>query len=151
MADTQPLRWHAEMEDTPPASSDSNMARACPSCEATCTGGGGSPQTVDVGEAESHSPVLRMVNHCGHRNRVVVDVGSFQEGSVISLTCTGTVWVTGSNGEERGMGDSGSLTPVNRLVSHVLLYFVGDQTDTMRGAASRRTWARQRRTSCVCY
>ncbi|KAE8794328.1 Omega-6 fatty acid desaturase, endoplasmic reticulum isozyme 2 [Hordeum vulgare] len=36
----------------------------------------------------------------GRRNRVVVDVGSSQDGSVIDLTSTDTVWVTGSDGDE---------------------------------------------------
>ncbi|KAE8770569.1 Peptidyl-prolyl cis-trans isomerase CYP40 [Hordeum vulgare] len=97
---------------------------------------------ADVGEAESHSPVPRMLHGCGRCNRVVVDVSPCQEGSVVDLTLTGTIRVTRSNEEEWGMGDGGSLTPVSRLVSHVLLYLVGDHTDTMRGAASRRTWAR---------
>ena len=37
------------------------------------------------------------------------------------------------------MGDGGALSPVSRLVSHVLLYLAGDQINTLRGAASRQT------------
>ncbi|KAE8785761.1 Peptidyl-prolyl cis-trans isomerase CYP40 [Hordeum vulgare] len=94
---------------------------------------------TDVGDAESHSPAPRMLHECGRRNRVMVDVGSSQEGSVCDLTSTGTVRVTGSDEEELGMGDGGSSTPVSQQVSHVLLDLVGDRNDTVRGAASRRT------------
>ncbi|KAE8796968.1 Peptidyl-prolyl cis-trans isomerase CYP40 [Hordeum vulgare] len=99
---------------------------------------------VDVGEAGSHSPLLRRVHQC-RRNRVVVDVGSSQEGSVIDLTSTDNIRVTDE--EEWGMGNGGISTPVSRLMSHVLLHLAGDWTDTVRGTASRRTWARRNRTS----
>ncbi|KAE8775034.1 Peptidyl-prolyl cis-trans isomerase CYP40 [Hordeum vulgare] len=81
---------------------------------------------TDVREAESHSLAPRRVQHCGRRNIVVVDVGSFQERSVIDLMSTSTVLITGSNEEDCGMGDVGSSTPMRRLVSHVLLYLVGE-------------------------
>ena len=46
---------------------------------------------VDIGKAESHSPVPRMVHQSEGRNRVMVDVaGSFQDESIIDLTSTGT-------------------------------------------------------------
>ena len=38
------------------------------------------------------------------------------------------------------MGDGGALNPVSRLMSHALLYLVGDRTNTLGGAASCRTW-----------
>ncbi|KAE8774247.1 hypothetical protein D1007_53414 [Hordeum vulgare] len=59
---------------------------------------------VDVGERESHSPMFRIMHGCERCNRLVVDVGSSQEGFVIDLTSTGTVRVTSSDEEECGMG-----------------------------------------------
>ncbi|KAE8795600.1 Peptidyl-prolyl cis-trans isomerase CYP40 [Hordeum vulgare] len=94
---------------------------------------------ADVGGTESHSPTPRRVHQCAPRNRVVVDVGSFEERFVTDLMSTDTVWVTGSDEEELGMEDGGSLTPVSRLVSHVLMYLLDDRIDTMRDAASRRS------------
>ena len=38
------------------------------------------------------------------------------------------------------MGDGGALSPVSRLVSHALPYLAGNQTNTLRGAASCRIW-----------
>ncbi|KAE8774929.1 Peptidyl-prolyl cis-trans isomerase CYP40 [Hordeum vulgare] len=55
---------------------------------------------VEVGEVESHSPTPSIMQGCGRRNRVVVDIVSFQEGSVIDLTSTGTVRVTESDEEK---------------------------------------------------
>ncbi|XP_044968621.1 uncharacterized protein LOC123428475 [Hordeum vulgare subsp. vulgare] len=55
---------------------------------------------VDVCEAESHSPTPEMVHQCDRCNRDVVDVGSSQDGSIIDLTFTGIVRVTGSNKED---------------------------------------------------
>ncbi|KAE8804369.1 hypothetical protein D1007_19387 [Hordeum vulgare] len=102
----------------------------------------GALTTVYVGETESHSPAHHMMNYCGRRNRVLVNVGFFQEGSVIAFTPTSTVRVMSSDEEELGMGDDRSSTPVRRLVSHVLLYLADDWTDITRFAASRRTWKR---------
>nr|ACC63518.1 unknown protein [Hordeum vulgare subsp. vulgare] len=51
---------------------------------------------------ESHSPAPRIMHGCGRRDRIVVDIISFQEGSIIELTSTGTVRVTGSDEEEDG-------------------------------------------------
>lgn len=56
--------------------------------------------TVDVGEAGSHSPAHRIMHGRGLRNRAVVDIVSFQEGSVIDLMSTVTVRITGSDEEE---------------------------------------------------
>ena len=56
---------------------------------------------LDVREADSHSPAPHMAHQSGHRNRIVVDVGgSSPDGSVIDLTSTGTVQVSGSDEEE---------------------------------------------------
>ena len=38
------------------------------------------------------------------------------------------------------MGDCGTLSPGSRLVSHALPYLAGNQTNTLRGAASCRIW-----------
>ncbi|EMS59429.1 putative methyltransferase PMT17 [Triticum urartu] len=56
---------------------------------------------VDVGEAELHSLVPRMVHEFGRRNCVMLHVaGSSQDGSIIDLTSTGTIQVPGSDDEE---------------------------------------------------
>jgi hypothetical protein len=82
------------------------------------------------------------------RNWDVVDViGSDQNGSIINLTSTGDVHSTGSDEEEKGIGDDNASSLVSRCVSDVLLYLAHGRTDTLRGAASRRTWAWQSRTS----
>ncbi|KAE8808558.1 Ethylene-responsive transcription factor CRF1 [Hordeum vulgare] len=61
-----------------------------------------------------------MMHHCGHRNRVMMDVGFTQQGSIIDLMFTGTVRVAGSNEKRQSMEDDGALSPVNRFVFHVL-------------------------------
>ncbi|KAE8811653.1 putative methyltransferase PMT17 [Hordeum vulgare] len=73
---------------------------ACPSCEATDVEAAEALAAMDIGEAESHPPTLRIMHECGHRDRVVADIVSSHEGTVIDLTFTGTLRVTGSDKEE---------------------------------------------------
>ncbi|KAE8803977.1 Peptidyl-prolyl cis-trans isomerase CYP40 [Hordeum vulgare] len=136
VAEAQSLRWRVEHEAWP--TSDDVMARRARRARQRARDAAEALATVDVGEAESHSPAPHRVHHCGRRNRVVVDIGSSQKVSIIDLTSTGTVLITGSDEEESGMGDGGSSTPMSWLVSYVLLYLTGDRTDTLKSAATRR-------------
>ncbi|KAE8785749.1 hypothetical protein D1007_40484 [Hordeum vulgare] len=72
--------------------------RGVPLCEAANTEAEATLTAVDVGEAKSYSPALRMVNQCVRRDRVVVNVSSSQEGS--NLTFTGTVRISASKEKE---------------------------------------------------
>ncbi|KAE8768751.1 Alpha-glucosidase yihQ [Hordeum vulgare] len=95
--EAQPLRWSAEHESC--SSDDTMVQRACHARQRAREAAEALP-TVDVGEGEPHSPTTIRVHGCGHRNRVVVNVFSFQGGSVIDLMSTGTVRVTGSDVKE---------------------------------------------------
>jgi hypothetical protein len=65
------------------------------------TGGGAVRLASELGGAESHSPVPRIVHQSGRHNCIVVDIaGSFQDGSIIDLTFIGTFRVPGSDEEE---------------------------------------------------
>ncbi|KAE8800893.1 Peptidyl-prolyl cis-trans isomerase CYP40 [Hordeum vulgare] len=90
MAEAQPLRWRAgQCEDDIMARRAKQRLREAMNAL----------EVVDVGEAESHSPTPRRMHGCSHHNRVVVDIGSSHEGSVIDLTSTDAVR-TGSDEEE---------------------------------------------------
>ncbi|KAE8801286.1 putative methyltransferase PMT17 [Hordeum vulgare] len=98
VAKAQPLRWCAEHEAWP--SSNDVMARRACRTRQRARDAAETLVAMDVGEAESHSSAPCRVHQCGRHNRVVVDVDSSQEGSLIDLTSTGTVWVTISDKEE---------------------------------------------------
>ncbi|KAE8804652.1 Alpha-glucosidase yihQ [Hordeum vulgare] len=93
VAEAQPLRWRVEHEAWP--STKDVMARPARRARQRAQ-----DAAVDVRETESHSPSPHRMHQCGRRNRVMVDVGSSQEGSVIDLMSTVTVQVTGSVDEE---------------------------------------------------
>ncbi|KAE8820882.1 Peptidyl-prolyl cis-trans isomerase CYP40 [Hordeum vulgare] len=95
--ETQPLRWRAEHEAWP--TSDIVMARRARRARQRSRDAAEALAATDVGEAESHSPTPRRVQHYARRNHVAMDIGSFQEGFVIDLTSTGTVRDTGSDEE----------------------------------------------------
>ncbi|KAE8804394.1 Alpha-glucosidase yihQ [Hordeum vulgare] len=80
VANTQPLRGRAK--DTTWASSDTNMARRARRVRQRTHEAAAALAAVDVGEAESHSVASRIMRRHGRCNRVVVDIDSFQEGSV---------------------------------------------------------------------
>ncbi|XBI70774.1 hypothetical protein VPH35_065177 [Triticum aestivum] len=144
VVDMKPLRWRAEAMDALWASSDANMA-----CRARRVWQRGRDATatlaaVDVGEAESHSPVPRTVHQSGRRNRVMVDVAN---SSQIDLTSTGTQTGFGLRRERIGHEKRRRLESCGQLVSHALFYLAGDRTNTLRGAAGHRTWSRRSRMS----
>ena len=94
LADAQPLRWRADIQHAP--SSHEAVARRARRARHRAR-----ETSADVGEAESHSPAPHMAHQSCRRNRIVVDVGgSFQDGSIIDLTSTGTQLVPNSDGEE---------------------------------------------------
>ena len=73
----------------------------CLPCEAEVLEAAAALGAVDVGEEESHSLALCMVQQSGRRNRIVVDVdGSSQDGSIIDLTSSGNQRVPSSDKEE---------------------------------------------------
>ena len=76
VADAQPLRWCAEAMDAPWSSSDANMARRARRARQRVWEVAVALAALDVGEAESHSPVPCMVHQSGHRNRIMLDVAS---------------------------------------------------------------------------
>ncbi|KAE8783027.1 atp-dependent dna helicase q4 [Hordeum vulgare] len=98
VAEAQSLHWRAEHEAWP--TSDDVMAwRACRARQRSHDDGE-ALAVADVGEAESHSLAPRRVQQRARRTHVVVDFSSSQKGSVIDLTSTGIVRVTGSDEEE---------------------------------------------------
>ncbi|KAE8771259.1 methyltransferase pmt17 [Hordeum vulgare] len=98
VADVQPLCWCAE--DAPWASSDANMVWCACRASQRAREATEALMAVDIGEVELHSREPRIMHGCGRRNRIVVDILSSVEGSVIDLTSTGTVRVTASDEEE---------------------------------------------------
>ncbi|KAE8794112.1 putative methyltransferase PMT17 [Hordeum vulgare] len=87
-------------ENAPWASSDANIARHACCARQRAREAAEALTTVDVGEAESHSPAPRIMHGCGRRNRFVVGIASSLKGSAIDLMSTGTVRVMGSDEEE---------------------------------------------------
>ncbi|KAE8774570.1 putative methyltransferase PMT17 [Hordeum vulgare] len=98
MVEAQPFRWRVEHQAWP--TSDDVMARCAHRARKWSRDATEDLVAADVRETKSRSLAPRRVQHCGRRNRVVMDVGSSEEGSVIDLTSTGTVRVTGSDEEE---------------------------------------------------
>ncbi|KAE8788970.1 hypothetical protein D1007_36830 [Hordeum vulgare] len=92
----QPLCWRAE--DTPWAFTDANMARRARRASQRAREANEALAAVDVAEAEYLAP--HMLHGSGHHNRIVVDVISSHEGSIIDLTSIGTVRVTSSDEDE---------------------------------------------------
>ncbi|KAE8794255.1 Peptidyl-prolyl cis-trans isomerase CYP40 [Hordeum vulgare] len=85
------------VRNAPWASSDENMARRAHRARQRAREAVQTFAAVDVGEAESHSPVPHMLNHFRRRKRVMVDAGSSEKGSGIDLTSNDTIWVTKSS------------------------------------------------------
>lgn len=95
VADAQPLRWHADDEAIRDPSAE-GMARRARRARQRAR-----EAAVDVDETESDSPApRRMAYNPGRRSRVMVDVASDHDGSVVDLTSTGDVQATGSDEEE---------------------------------------------------
>ncbi|KAE8796845.1 Peptidyl-prolyl cis-trans isomerase CYP40 [Hordeum vulgare] len=83
----------------PWVSSDANMARRARHGRQRAWKATEALAAMAVGETYSRSHVPCVMQGCGRNNCVVVDIISFQEGSVIDVTSIGTVQATSCDEE----------------------------------------------------